>query len=119
MSDKDPLIFLKHILENISKIESFSKNIVKKEELSKNELKKYAIIRAIEVIGESVKNLPSSLKDKYPDVSWKEIVGTRDILIHQYFGVDLNIVWDIIKKDLPELKEKIKKILDLEEPKKS
>jgi len=110
---KDPLIFIKHILENIDKIEAFSKNLSKKT-LSKNELKQYAIIRAIEVIGESVKNLPDSLKNKYPNVPWKEIAGTRDKMIHHYFGVDLNIVWDIISKEIPKLKEDIKDILKKE-----
>jgi len=110
---KDPLIFIKHILESICKIEAFSKNLSKKT-LSKNELKQYAIIRAIEVIGESVKNLPDSLKNKYPNVPWKEIAGTRDKMIHHYFGVDLNIVWDIISKEIPKLKEDIKDILKKE-----
>lgn len=110
---KDPLIFLEHILESISKIEAFSKNI-SKETLSKNELKQYAIIRAIEVIGEAVKNLPDSLKNKYSNVPWKEIIGTRDKMIHHYFGVDLDIVWDIVKKDLPKLKKEIKRIFEEE-----
>ena len=110
---KDPLIFIKHILESIDKIEAFSKNLSKKT-LSKNELKQYAIIRAIEVIGESVKNLPDSLKNKYPNIPWKEIAGTRDKMIHHYFGVDLNIVWDIISKEIPKLKEDIKDILKKE-----
>jgi len=110
---KDPLIFIKHILESIDKIEAFSKNLSKKT-LSKNELKQYAIIRAIEVIGESVKNLPDSLKNKYPNVPWKEIAGTRDKMIHHYFGVDLNIVWDIVSKEIPKLKEDIKDILKKE-----
>ena len=110
---KDPLIFIKHILESIDKIEAFSKNLSKKT-LSKNELKQYAIIRAIEVIGESVKNLPDSLKNKYPNIPWKEIAGTRDKMIHHYFGVDLNIVWDIVSKEIPKLKEDIKDILKKE-----
>lgn len=110
MSERDSLVFLEHILENIKKIESFSKNI-SKETLSKNELKQYAIMRAIEIIGEAVKNIPVETKYKYPSISWKDIVGTRDIMIHHYFGVDLDIVWDIIKKDLPKLKQDIKKIV--------
>lgn len=106
---KVPLIFIEHILESINKIESFSSGI-SKEELSNNELKQYAIIRAIEVIGEACRNLPESLKKEYSFVSWKDIIGTRDKMIHHYFGVDLNIVWDIIKKHTPTLKEQIIKI---------
>lgn len=107
------LIFLEHILESIDKIESFSKNISKKE-LKENDLKQYAIIRAIEVIGEAVKNIPKSFRNKYPNVSWKDIVGTRDKVIHGYFNVDLDIVWEIIKDDIPILKKQIKNILEKE-----
>ncbi len=109
MSGKNPLVFIEHILDSIRKIESFSEN-VSKEELSKNDLKQYAIIRAIEIIGEAVKNIPSTFKNKYPEIPWKKIAGTRDKTIHHYFGVDLNTVWDVIKTDLPDLKRKILKI---------
>lgn len=111
---KDPSIFLEHILGSIEKIEAFSKNL-SKEDLSKSELNQYAIIRAIEVIGEAAKNLPDSLKNKYSHIPWKEIVGTRDKIIHHYFGVDLDVIWDIIKGDLPKLKKEIKKILEEKE----
>ena len=110
MNNEEILIFIKHILENIKKIESFS-NKLSREELTNNELVQYAIIRATEIIGEAVANLPKTFRDKHPEVAWKEIVGTRDKMIHHYFGVNLDIVWDIIKKDLPKLKEQIEKIL--------
>ena len=107
---KEHLIFIRHILESINDIESFSENL-SKEQLGKNKLKQYAIIRATEIIGEAVSNLPKSFRKLYPRVPWREIVGTRDKMIHHYFGVNLDIVWDIIKKDLPKLKEQIEKIL--------
>ncbi len=110
MSNENSLVFIEHILENIKNIEGFSQKLTKGE-LSKNKLKQYAIVRAIEIIGEAAKNLPVSLKEKYPGISWKEIVGTRDKIIHHYFGIDFDIVWNIIKKDIPELKKKIQKIL--------
>ncbi len=96
-------------MENIEDIETFSKNL-NKEQLKDNRLKQKAIIRSIEIIGEAVKNLPNNVKKKYPEVSWKNIVGTRDKMIHHYFGVDLEIVWDIIKQDLPILKKQIQEI---------
>lgn len=109
MNDKDDLAFVKHILDGIEAIEKFSKNINKKT-LRSNRLKQSAIIREIEVIGEAVKNISLSLKNKHPEIEWREIVGTRDKMIHHYFGVDLDIVWEIIKNDLPDLKEKILEI---------
>lgn len=70
-----------------------------------------AVIRSLEVIGEAAKNLPQSMRDEYPDVPWKKIVGMRDKLIHVYFGVDLEIVWQVIQHDLPAIKPGIVKIL--------
>jgi uncharacterized protein with HEPN domain len=106
---KDDLAFIEHILDSINAIEEFSKNITK-EKLISNRLKQSAIVREIEIIGEAVKNMSESLKNKHPEIEWREIVGTRDKMIHHYFGVDLNIVWDIIKINLPDLKDKILKI---------
>jgi len=106
---KEDLVFVEHILDSINAVESFSKDL-KKEELSSNRLKQSAIVREIEIIGEAVKNISENLKNKYKDVGWKEIAGTRDKMIHHYFGVDLNIIWEIISKDFPKLKEKILKI---------
>jgi len=109
MNDKTNLAFIEHILDSIDAIEKFSKGMNKRE-LKSNRLKRSAIIREIEIIGEAVKSVSKSLKNKHPEVEWKDIVGTRDKMIHHYFGVDLDIVWDIIKINLPDLKRKILKI---------
>lgn len=109
MSDKNDLVFIQHILDSINAIEAFSKGLNKKE-LTENRLKQSAIVREIEVIGEAVKNISEDLKNKHPKIEWKEIAGTRDKMIHHYFSVDLNIIWDIIKNNLPVLKNKILKI---------
>jgi len=69
-------------------------------------------LRRLEVIGEAVKNLPLDFREKYPNIDWKKIAGLRDVLIHAYFGVSLERIWVIVKDDLPDLKKKIKKILD-------
>ena len=93
-------------MESIKDIESYSKNVSKSKFFKDNQLQD-AIVRRIEIIGEAVKNIPNNLKNKYTEVSWKEIIGTRDIFIYQYFGVELEIVWNIAKRDLPDLKKKL------------
>jgi len=106
---KEDLPLIEHILDSINAIESFSKNM-KKEKLISSRLRQSAIVREIEIIGEATKNISKNLKNKHPEIEWKEIVGTRDKMIHHYFGVDLNIIWNIIKINIPDLKVKISKI---------
>ena len=114
MTNKNDLIFIEHMLESIKAIEDFSKGLTK-EKLISSRLKQSAIVREIEIIGEAVKNISNSLKEKYKKIAWKEIVGTRDKMIHHYFGVDLDIVFGIIKNDLPVLKKQVLRIkMDLE-----
>jgi len=109
MKLKNDLVFIKHILDSIKAIEEFSGDMNKKE-LTSNRLKQSAIVREIEIIGEAVKNISNRTKERYKEVVWKEIIGTRDKMIHHYFGVDLNIIWKILKKDLPKLKRQIQNI---------
>jgi|AntAceMinimDraft_4_1070372.scaffolds.fasta_scaffold22881_3 uncharacterized protein with HEPN domain len=110
---KEVIIFIQDISESIKKIEEYAKDINKKEFLNKEDNVQIqdAIIRRLEIIGEAVKGLPVNFKKKYSDIPWKKIAGMRDILIHEYFGVNLERVWVAAKKDLPELKTKILKIL--------
>ena len=109
MNIKDDFIFIEHILDSIKAIEEFSRGITEKE-LNSNRLKQSAIVREIEIIGEAAKNISEEFKNKHKEVSWKEIIGTRDKLIHHYFGVDLSIVWRIIKTFIPDLKISLEKI---------
>lgn len=70
-----------------------------------------AVVRNLEIIGEAVKNIPSSARLKHPQIPWKKIAGLRDRLIHHYFGINLDIVWAIATKELPSLAKQIDKIL--------
>ncbi len=69
-----------------------------------------AVVRSIEIIGEATKNIPKILKDKYPGIPWKKMAGMRDKLIHEYFGIDKEILWETAKNELPLLEKQIKKI---------
>lgn len=108
---KDPLVFLRHILDSINAIEEYTNSLSKKEFLI-NQEKQDAVVRRIEIIGEATKNLPKEFKLLHSDIVWIEIAGMRDKLIHKYFGVDLNVVWKVVIKDLPPFKEKVKNIID-------
>ncbi|MBU2637602.1 MAG: DUF86 domain-containing protein [Nanoarchaeota archaeon] len=107
---KDIAVFLSHILESIEKVREFTHN-VSKDKFKKDVKLQDAVIRRIEIIGEAAKNIPSDFREKHPAIPWAEMARTRDKLIHGYFGVDLDLTWNIIKLDLPSLKEKIGKIM--------
>ncbi|MBU3925782.1 DUF86 domain-containing protein [Patescibacteria group bacterium] len=106
------LDYINDIIDSIASIERFINDIDFKN-FKNDEKTIYAVIRALEIIGESAKNISEDIKKKHPEIPWKNISGMRDKLIHEYFGVNKNVVWDTIKKDLPDLKEKIEKLRDI------
>jgi uncharacterized protein with HEPN domain len=103
--------YLNDILENINDITIFIEGI-DYEELKSDKKTQYAVIRCLEVIGEAAKKIPDISRTKYPAIPWQEISGMRDKLIHDYFGIDLETVWDTVQEDLLPLKEAIENLLE-------
>jgi uncharacterized protein with HEPN domain len=104
------LMYLEDILEAIKKIEKYTRNL-NFEEFSSNEMIIDAVIRNFEVIGEASAKIPDHIKERYPHVEWKEAIGFRNILIHDYFGVDVEAVWDTIQKNLPGFRKNIMNVV--------
>ncbi len=110
---RDIVLYLLDIVEAIFLIENYTKNI-SKEDFMRNIQLQDSVIRRLEIIGEATKNIPSYLREKYSDIPWKEIGGMRDVLIHAYFGVNSERVWNTITKDFQKLKQQIKKMIQEE-----
>ncbi len=108
LRSQEPL--LKHILDELDFILKFTKDI-DFNFLIHDELLQRAIVRSLEIIGEAVKQIDEIFKESHDEIEWKKIAGFRDILIHRYFNIDWDIVWDIIQHKVPELREKINKLL--------
>jgi len=106
---KDDRIYLNHILEAIEDIESYT--AAGYEAFVRERMQQDAVIRKLEVIGEAVKQLPAATKAARPEIPWREIAAMRDKMIHEYFGVNLEIVWAAVERNLPELKRAAEKLL--------
>jgi uncharacterized protein with HEPN domain len=101
--------FLEHILQSIKLLEDYCKD-ADEEKFSNSTPLQDMIFRRLEIIGEAVKNLPAEFKEQHQNVEWKKIAGLRDVLIHNYFGVDYELAWKVVEMDIPELKRKILEI---------
>jgi uncharacterized protein with HEPN domain len=100
---------LGHILDAIAEIESYTTNVEFKNFLT-NSMMRFASIKQIEIIGEAANYITPETKALFSDIEWKQIIGMRHILIHEYFGVDANLVWQVIISDIPILKDAINRI---------
>ena len=105
---KDDKLYLIHISECIERIESYSRK--GREHFFETPMVQDAIPRNFEIIGEASKHISSKLKKSHPDLPWKEIAGFRDVLIHDYMGINIEEVWSVVEKHLPHLKQKIEAI---------
>jgi len=108
---RDPLVLVDDMLLAIRKVRSYTMRMTKNE-LLKDERTLDAVIRNLEVLGEAAKYLPKDFRDQYQDIEWRKIAGLRDILIHQYFGIDIHIIWDILETKLPSLEKNLQRILE-------
>jgi uncharacterized protein with HEPN domain len=107
---RDYKVFLQDVLEAIANVAEFVGRMTRNEfEADKKTV--HAVVRNLEVIGEAIKSVPPEVRDLNPQVPWQRIAGLRDILIHHYFEIDLDIVWDIVQNKLPGLKAEIDAIL--------
>ncbi len=109
-SEKDSKIYLQDILESCDKILQYTDRISFQDFLN-NDMLKDAVIRNLEIIGEAVKRISPEFRSQYPSIEWKKIAGLRDILIHEYFGIDYDIVWDVVQNKAPALRTAIMSML--------
>ncbi len=107
---KNNEIYLDDIISSIKKIEKYINN-VSFEEFSDNEMIVDAVVRNLEIIGEAARNLEDDFKETNSHIPWRNMIGLRNIMIHEYFGIDLNIIWKIVTDDIPKTKPEILKLI--------
>ena len=110
--------YLQDILDNAEKARRFVLG-VNFEDFRADDQKFYAVVRALEVIGEAARHIPRQLRDKYPGVPWSKMTGMRDKVIHDYFGVDLEVLWKTVQQDLPAMQQAVAKMVEEEHSKKA
>ena len=111
MTKRGYRLFIEDILDSMNMIEEYIRDL-DHQGFSADRKTIDAVIRNIEIIGEAARNIPESIRKKYPSIPWKQMIGLRNITIHTYFGVDLDIIWRIVTVNIPEAKTEILKMLD-------
>jgi len=101
---------LTHILESIAEIQSYTSGR-SFEEFCDNSMMRFASIKQMEIIGEAANHISDETKNKFSEIEWRQITGMRNILVHEYFGIDVKLIWEIAIADIPELKNKIEKVI--------
>jgi len=111
MSQRSSRIFLEDIIQSADKIRRYTKGL-EYDDFVRNEMVTDAVLRNLEIIGEAAGNIPDDIRSRYPHIPWRRIVGLRNIVIHAYFNVDLNIIWQIVTVNLPEIRHDIGSVLE-------
>ena len=112
---KDDRVYIQHILDEIECLASLRPSLTYDDFLN-NKITEHAVTRALEIIGESAKNVPDTIKKEHPKIPWKFMAGLRDKVIHGYFAINYDIVWDVIQHKLPEIEPEIRSLYDAMEP---
>jgi uncharacterized protein with HEPN domain len=110
MSKRPIDLLLKDISGAIDRIEQYIKEL-SFDAFSEDQKSVDAVVRNLEIIGEATNRLPEQFKEKHSEIEWYKVVGLRHRIVHEYFGIDLELIWQILHKDLPELKRKIRHIM--------
>lgn len=106
MSKRGSTLYLKDILDSISKIQEYTNGLIF-DEFINNDEKIDAVVRNLEIIGEAANRLPKEIIEKHPEILWEKIISMRNKILHEYFGIDEDIIWKTINDDLPELRKQL------------
>jgi len=105
--DKERLLDIADAIDRIKKYAARGRDVFENDELIQT-----WIVHHLQILGEAVARISEDFQNKYPDIPWPKIIGMRNIIVHDYFGIDLDVVWSVIEKDLPELERNVKKLLE-------
>lgn len=110
---KDSRVYFEDMLTSIEKVKRYVGSLTF-EQFAHDEMRVDAVIRNLEVMGEAARSIPPEVRERYPSIEWRKVVGLRNILIHEYSGVDIEILWDIVKAKLPQLEREVRRALGRE-----
>ena len=110
MSSRKPTLYLQDIQQACNDISTFTKGMKTATELQDDRRTYLAVVRCLEIIGEAARQMPKSFKEKHPEFPWRETASLRNVIAHEYFGLDIDIIWDVIQTQIPVLAQQVKKI---------